>query len=193
MGKILVKLKDKTSTVHIFEQKVSLVGEVPHEVEETQYVKKMLAIGCIVKAKDSEKKAWDAKKHGQVKTPKEDKDEKDKQLKYEKLQETLKTFDQAIKDGDLDKAEKLLGEAVKLSNKTTVANQAKVLQGKQARKAQEAEVLNLANAAIEKELIKKEETGYTIDGKVIAETEPALINYLINSKKVREGLQTALK
>lgn len=191
--KVLVKLKDKTSTLRIFEQGISLVGERPAYVEETPFVKKLLVNGCLVKAKEAELKAWDNRaENNKAAKSKAQKEKEDKDKKYVEFQAKVKEVETALDSGELETAATLLKEAEKLGGKNSVDQLKKVLQGKESRKAQEAEILNLANAAIEKGLIEKGENGYSIDGKIVAETESALVNYLINSKKVREAIQKQL-
>lgn len=189
MDKIYIRLKDKTSTYWIAEQSVSLVGEIPKEVEKSGFVTKLLKNGVAETVSDEF-----AKKYLQDNEQKEEaqKDEK----KADDLQKQIRIITDKIKEGKFDlanqiivKVENLYGESGKLAL-LVVKEELKeqILQAEKEKKETE-EVLKLITSAIEGKIIVQDKNGYSIDGKVVAETEEAMIGYLLKSKKNRNTIE----
>jgi len=96
MGKIYVKCKDKTSSVWLMVQRISVVGSIPQIVEETADVSKRIALGALVKSNANEYNEY----HKKAKAPKAD-----------KVKLAMDLFDGSLNTKDVDACKKHLKAA----------------------------------------------------------------------------------
>lgn len=193
MDKIWIRLKDKTSTFWLAEQSVSLVGEIPKEVNKTGFVSKLLKNGVAENVNPEF-----AKKYFLSKEDKDEANEKEKQVK--EMEKQVRIIEDKIKEGNLDLAQQLIAKCDKefgdIASKM-IAILKKELEGRvkelEAEKEQKEEVENLIIKTMEAKVVVKDENGFSIDGKIVAETEEELIGYIMKSKKVRTSLEKKLE
>lgn len=130
--KIYVKCKDKSSQRWIPSQKVSIVGDIPKQVNKTDEVSRLLVNGVLVQVDVKEYERANKKKNP---------------TKAEKLEQAIILFNGAISEGDYDLAFEKFKEAKKQGLK---AEQAKVFSGK-------LEILQKSIEAEKAETLKKEQ------------------------------------
>lgn len=189
MNKIYIRLKDKTSTYWLAEQGVSLVGEIPKRVEKSGFVSKLLKNGVAETISDEFAEKY-------LLAGEEKKEAIHGEKKANELSKQVRIITDKIKDGKFDlagqiiaKAEKEFGdsavevlETVKTQLKEAVDEADNELEEKK-------EIMAVITSAIDLKIIIKDQNGYSIDGKVVAETEEAIIGYLLKSKKSRTAIE----
>lgn len=188
MTKIYCRLKDKTSTFWLGEQQLSFVGEIPKRVEKTGFVTRLLKNGVIEPVSDE----FAEKYHMST-------EEKEQALKKEEsineIKKQAKITTDKIKEGDFELALKLIEQIDKKfgDDASDVVETLKVELSEHIEEAEEAEeekkeTMALITSAIENKLIVKDQNGYSINGKIVAETDDAIIGYIQKSKKVRNAI-----
>lgn len=190
MGKIYVRLKDKSSTYWITEQDISLVGELPKQVEKTQFVSNLLKHGVIEIVSEDFAKKFNLSDSEKEEAKKEEQREKDLNDLIDAALERLDEKNVTLAKQIIDKIEKEYGQSDRLDELK------KAFESKIETMEEEAEALEVIKELIEKSLeakiIIKDESGYSIDGKIIAETDEELVGYLTKSKKVRNTIEKKL-
>ena len=197
MGEIYIKLKDKTSTYWLAEQGVSLIGEIPKRVVKTAFVSKLLKNGVAETVSDEFAKKYLLSDEEKTKAFQYKEDES-------KFKDQIEVIANKIKSGELTLAKQLIEKAkIDLMSfgpqfidenghlLTDVKLQLKDKKDSVDKELGEIEqIKSLIEGAIQAKIIVLNSNGYSIDGKVVAETEDSIVNYLLKSKKNRTEIET---
>lgn len=186
MGKVFVKLKDKTSVRWLPSQKVTIVGSIPQQVDETAEVSKLIKAGVLVKT--------DAKEYTRVHN-------KAKASQGEKLKLSIDLFKNAITEKNVKEAEKQLklahsagmtdDEVKKASAQIVSVKESIESENEQKERTAKAELL--AQEAIEKDVFETDKQGFfKLGRKRIGKEADQIISWASKNDKNLKELEDAI-
>jgi len=187
MAKIFVKCKDKTSSRWLGTQSISIVGNIPQQVNATDEVRKLIQLGVLIETSAAEYE----RAHSKAKSSKE-----------EKLKLAIELFNAALDSGDVKEAEKQAKNAksngLKAGDVTKFDKRIEALQSKlDAEKELEARTESakvLVEEAIELEVLTSDDSEFICLGDKRLGKEPdQVINWAAKKDENLAEIQKAVE
>lgn len=189
MDKIVVRLKDKTSTHWLAEQQVSIVGDKPVKVEKTGRVNRLIKGGVIEQVSNKYYLDYHQKKG---ETTDETTDEaagegsgSDEEAKAQ-FDIHLQEAENALTDEDFEYAAEEISKAKELGHSEKLDELESLLGDMQKEKFDK--VVEMVDEALGKEIIREGQKGFVYKQKTVAEDKESLYHLVFKDEKIQDEL-----